>query len=70
MTVPARKDLRANRTRIEQTDTLDAAVADRSAQLVGNRRNDEDIIGIGHRKTLRESASVARKVDARDEDRV
>jgi hypothetical protein len=70
MTVPARKDLRANRTRIEQTDTLDAAVADRGAQLVGNRRNGEDIVGIGHRKTFRESAPVARKVDARDEDRV
>jgi hypothetical protein len=70
VTVPARIDLGANRPRIEQTDALDTAVADRDAKLVGNRRNGEDIVGIRHRKTFRESAPVARKVDARDKDRV
>ncbi|MDF3017045.1 MAG: hypothetical protein K0R44_2270 [Thermomicrobiales bacterium] len=53
--------------RIEQADALDATVADRGAQLVGDRRDGEDIIRIGHRLTFRQSAPVARKVDARDE---
>ena len=70
MTLPARIDLRADRTWIEQTDALHAAVADRGAQLVGDGGDGEDIVGIGHRKTFRKSALVARKVDARDEDRV
>jgi hypothetical protein len=70
VTLPARVDLRADRARIEQTDALDTAVADRGAELVGYRRDGEDIIGVGHRTTFRESAPVARKVDMRDEDRV
>jgi hypothetical protein len=70
VTVSARIDLRAYRARIKQTDALDTAVANRGAQLVGDRRDGEDVVGIGHRTTFRESAPVARKVDARDEDRV
>ena len=70
MTLPARIDLGADRARIEQPDALDTAVADGRAQLVGDGRDGEDVVGIGHRTTFRESAPVARKVDARDEDRV
>jgi hypothetical protein len=70
VTLPSRIDLGADRARIEQTDALDAAVANGRTQFIGNCRDRQDVVGIGHKTTFRESAPVARKVDARDEDRV
>jgi hypothetical protein len=70
MTLTTRIDLGADRARIEQADALDTAVADGCVQLVVDSRDGEEIIGIGHRTAFRVSAPVARKVDARDNDRV
>ena len=68
MSLPGGIDLGADGAGFDETDALDAAVADGRAQFVGDRRDGEDVIGIGHSRSSGAPA-VVRKVDASDEDR-
>jgi hypothetical protein len=66
---PAGVDLGSDRARVDQTNALDTAALDGPVQFVGDRRDGEHVIRIGHRSSFHELAPAARKVDASDEDR-